>query len=89
MTKVKFVKSPTAAPFFMAYNAGETAEVSDEVATKLIEGKLAIIVTDDAEAEAKAKAEAEAAEKAEAEAKNQPETAESKTHAKADKAEKR
>ncbi len=39
--KVKFLKSPTGAPFFLGYSKGQTANVSDEVGVELIEAKIA------------------------------------------------
>lgn len=35
--KVKFLTSPTSAPFFLAYNAGETALVDDTIGKRLVE----------------------------------------------------
>ena len=39
--EVLFLKSPTAAPFLLAYNAGDTASVSEEVGTALVEAGIA------------------------------------------------
>lgn len=43
MTRIQFLISPTGAPFFLAYNAGEFANVSDDVAEKLVKAKVAIL----------------------------------------------
>jgi hypothetical protein len=44
MAKVKFTKSPTG-KFKLAYNIGEEAEVSADLAKQLIEGNFAIPLT--------------------------------------------
>ncbi len=72
MKKVTFTKSPTGAPFFLAYNEGDTVTVGNETADKLVEKNLAVIEGDAEEAEtditaenlaAAAEAEKKAAEK--------------------------
>lgn len=43
MKRVQFLISPTGAPFFLAYNAGEFASVPDDVAEKLVQANIAIL----------------------------------------------
>lgn len=45
MAKVKFIKSPSCAPFHLAYHTGDEAEVQDEIAVKLITAKFATPIT--------------------------------------------
>ena len=39
-TKVKFIKSPTAAPFFLAYSIGQFGEVDAEMLKLLLENEM-------------------------------------------------
>lgn len=44
LTKVKFLKSPTAAPYHLAYSIGQIGEVSDEMLSKLQEAKMVELI---------------------------------------------
>lgn len=46
---VKFVKPPTGAPFFLAYNVGDLADLDDALANRLIEKQFAVKVSTNAE----------------------------------------
>lgn len=39
--KVRFLKSPTGSPFFLAYNAGQTGAVRPELVADLVEAGIA------------------------------------------------
>lgn len=42
--KIKFIKSPTGAPYFLAYNEGDEADLEPAVANDLIAQKIARVV---------------------------------------------
>lgn len=42
--KVKFLKSPTASPFYLGYNQGETVEIDALQAAELIHAEIAVEV---------------------------------------------
>lgn len=44
--KIKFVKSPSGAPYFLGYFIGDEAEIEDAVAKDLIEQKVAVLAAE-------------------------------------------
>jgi len=44
---IKFLKSPTAAPYFLGYNAGDVANIDDAIALELIQAGMAQSVSTD------------------------------------------
>lgn len=40
--KIRFIESPTGQPFYLAYSAGQFADLPDDLAAKLIDEKIAI-----------------------------------------------
>jgi hypothetical protein len=64
--KVRFKKSPTGSPFFLAYSAGQECELAAPQAALLIEAGIAVAV--DAESQAAAELAAKEAEEAAAKA---------------------
>lgn len=50
LTRVRFLSSPTGAPFFLAYNAGEFANVPEQVADGLVKAKIAELAPQESKA---------------------------------------